>query len=109
MRPKPFSPLRMASCRAARDLREGSLAASFSTFWVVMVSRVISAMVSPFLFIMYARQFSPILIEETMSLRKVSWGTKYTTPAIFPSAEYSGAATIMDSSPVILLIRGSET
>ena len=99
----------MASCRAARDFRLGSLAASFSTFWVVMVSRVMSAMVSPFLFIMYARQFSPIRIEDTISFKKVSGGTKYTTPAISPLSEYRGAATMMDSSPVILLIRGSDT
>ena len=47
-----------------------------------------------------------------MSFRKVSGGTKYTTPMMeepwTPSA-YSGAATMMDNSPVILLINGSDT
>ncbi len=49
--PKPFLPWRISAWIEASPFRPLSLWASRSTFWVMMVSRVTSAMVSPDLLI----------------------------------------------------------
>ena len=68
-------------------------------------------MVTPVESIIYAPLFSLTWMEIMISFKKVSFGTKYTTPATVPPSTpfcHRGAATMIDSSPVILLIVGLE-